>query len=731
MDTAIAYHTQQITALLDEAYATRINDLKRSMRLAKSALHLSREMDDKALMAKSLSLISLFSMIMGAFKSSISQAREAIAYYTELNDEKGVADASYNIAGVYYKTNNYHLGLIHLINCLQTYRKLNDHHNQARVQKSLGTIYEFINDQKNAIKAYRAAIDAAQKVNDVNMVSNVYNPLSGIYIKLGKIGKAEQMIEKAIALKKKTLDIRGLAFALYGRGKVYIHTGRYNEAEDDFNAAIDIHIKANETLGLGMAYNKMGLLYMHMERYDQASEVLHHSLEHAIKYNLAFIKFKSYHLLYQISKLKGDTVNSLKYLELYLVEKEAVINTQTLKTIENYELIKKMETMETETRMQLERAEILEKKERAEHSARVKQEFLSTMSHEIRTPLNAVTSITSLLKDRSDEEDKKLLDSLKFASNNLMLIINDILDFTKLDAGKVKLDMRPGKLIDLLENLTKTYDSMAREKGLQLELQISKGISDIYEFDETKLSQILGNLISNGIKYTDVGRVDFEVSLLKSEGQCDIIQFKITDTGIGIPESYLSEIFSRFSQPRSVTTRKQGGSGLGLAIVKKLIELHSSEIHFESEVGKGSEFYFDLKLKRSGEVVKTPENIPTTLKNKTVLLAEDNMINALVARKLLSNWGITSVHAVNGLEAIEKSKQQVYDFILMDIHMPEMNGFDATMNIRSVDNPNTHTPIFALTADITAEHQDEYSSYFNGFLRKPIEINKLFEALSS
>jgi signal transduction histidine kinase/CheY-like chemotaxis protein len=729
VDKNMIVDTDKIIALLDEAYTGRINNLLHSTQLANHALSLSRQINNPELIGKSLNHLSLFYMIQGEYDRSISMAEEAIKYFEELGDDKGIADARYSIAGNYYKTDNYHLGLIYLINCLTTYRKYNDYHNQARTQKSLGTIYEYFGDQKNAVKSYEGAIEAARQAKDINLESNAYNPLSGIYLKQGKIKDALELIERSIAMKNKTGDIRGLAFALYGRGKVFLSTGQFNLAEEDLNECINIHQQVGEKLGLGMAYHRLADLYMRMHRLKEARLLLEKTLDFSEVYNIVIIKFKCDHLLYQLYKQQGNTLMSLEYLERYLSQKEAVINTQTLQIIENYELITRMESLEKEAKLQKEKDEIIKKKELAEQSAKLKQDFLSTMSHEIRTPLNAVITITSLLKDKSDEEDQKMLDSLKFASNNLLLIINDILDFTKLEAGKMQLDIHPCNFYTLVENLQSIYENLATEKGLKLFLSVDKSVGESYEIDETKLSQILGNLIGNAIKYTETGRIDINITNTKTDKGYDNLRFTITDTGVGIPRHSFTEIFESFSQPKSITTRKHGGSGLGLAIVKKLVELYKSKVHVSSIVGKGSAFHFDIKAKRIATAAIKEQAPLNKLTNKIALLAEDNLINAMVARKLLGNWGVIAEHAKNGIEAVEKSKLRAYDFILMDIHMPEMNGFDATKNIREINNPNSVTPIFALTADITAEHQDEYASYFNGFLRKPIEIEKLYNAL--
>ena len=478
-----------------------------------------------------------------------------------------------------------------------------------------------------------------------------------------------------------------------------------------------------------MALYKLSFLYFEMGRLDDAKINLKKAIAFSEKYNIIIVQFKSNHLLYYIYKHENQTEKALHYLEKYLKQKEAVINTQTLKVIENYELIMRVETMENDARVQKEKAEILEKKEIAEKTAKMKQDFLSTMSHEIRTPLNAVITISSLLAEQKEIAESDLVKSLQFASNNLLLIINDILDFTKLDAGKVELDERPASFRKLINQITRTYERMALEKGLTPLLKFDPNIARNYEMDQTKISQILGNLISNAIKYTERGAVELKIAKVKDDQFTDTLRFTISDTGVGIPDDHHHKLFESFSQPKSITTRKQGGTGLGLAIVKRLVQLHNSHVFVESDIDKGSIFYFDLQLKKSITVNPVLQQKLGDLASRNILLAEDNMINALVARKLLSKWGITAEHAKNGVEAVAMSKAKAYDAILMDIHMPEMNGFDATAFIRNNDNPNLRTPIFALTADITAEHQTEYVNYFTGFLTKPIEIEKLHQAL--
>jgi signal transduction histidine kinase len=729
MNELVVALSNDVTSLLNNAYACRSFNLKESVSLAQKALAISRQANNYSLIGKSLNQLSLFYMIRGEHKLAIRSAKEAIEYFQALKDERGIADAQYTIGGVYYRTDNYHLGLINLVNSLVIYRKYNDHYNQARAQKSVGTIYEYFGDQKNAVRAYEAAIDSAKKIKDDDLIANAFNPLSGIYLKQNKIVKALALAERSIAIKLQSGDLRGLAFALYARGKVHIAMQQWAEGEADLLKSLSIHKKMGEHLGRGMAYCKLGTLYIHTGELTKAKQYLNKALMYSTRYKMVYIKFKANFQLYRLYKLEQDTVRALQYLEQYLKDKETVINTQTLRVIENYELVTKVEALEKAAHLDLERRQILENQARMEHAGQMKQNFLSTMSHEIRTPLNAVITITSLLSERVEEEEMQLLDSLKFASNNLLMIINDILDFNKLDNGKVELVNRPCNLMKLLEGLSEAYNNMAKAKGLKLELQIDENLAEAYSLDETKLSQILNNLISNAIKFTDTGSVTVALKLISSQLETDTLRFSVTDTGVGIPEDFVKDMFDSFSQPVAVTTRKQGGSGLGLAIVKRLVELYGSKIYFDTTVNKGSSFYFNIDLKQITKLKHAPVKTLDQLQNKTVLLADDNMINAMVARKLLSKWGLTAEHAINGLVAVEMAGLKAYDFVLMDIHMPEMNGFDATEHIRNSFNPNNSTPIFALTADITAENDSQYAQYFTGFLRKPIEIDNLYEAL--
>ncbi|GAB5408783.1 MAG: hypothetical protein BalsKO_11480 [Balneolaceae bacterium] len=328
----------KIVELLKDAYETRTNNLDASIELATKALELSKSVSDKALVGKSLNQLALFKMIRAEYNDSIAMSEEAITYFEELDDDKGVADAKYNIAGVLYKTDQLHAGLVNLVSCLKTYRKYNDFHQQARVLKSIGTIYEYFGDDQKGLDTYLASVEAARKVENLNLESNALNPISGIYLNRGQIDRAMKVIQQSIKLKEETNDIRGLAFALYGRGKVYTSMMEFEKAEKDFNDSIEIHARMGEKLGLGMASHKLGYMYLIAGRKEKAKRYLKQASDFGMQNKIILLNFKCNNLLYQIYKEEGDTKKALRYLENYVTEKESVFNKLTLKIIEDYGL---------------------------------------------------------------------------------------------------------------------------------------------------------------------------------------------------------------------------------------------------------------------------------------------------------------------------------------------------------------------------------------------------------
>lgn len=720
----------KIKGLIEKSFAKRVDDIEKSIALSLKAIELCDNKIYDSLKAKAHTQLGLFYMITGRYEESFNISQKSIQYYEIQKDYLGIAACKYNLAGFYYKTNNFQLGVVYLIDALLIYKNHNDYFNISRCEKALGAIYQFTGDEQKAIQSHKNAIKAAKKINDLDLESNVYNNLSAIYLKNNNPELAKEIIEKSISIKGKTGDKRGLAYAIYGKGKVFLYRKEYANAEANLLAAKEIHQQMNDCTGVAMAYTKLARLYFEAKNFPQTRHYITIGLEICNKFNIVLLKIKLLYLSYLFDKSQNNQENALRNLELYLIEKESVFNTQNIKIVENYELLVRMQNMQKETDFQTERTKLIAKNNKTEQLAKVRQEFLSTMSHEIRTPLNAILTISKMLNEQSTFEDKKLLSALEFSAEHLMQIINNILDFTKLDLGKMTLDKQPINIKNFIKSLGDIYQLQASSKNIEFELIIDPELNDIYLIDGSRIAQITGNLISNAIKFTEVGLVKLEVNLIQQQQDYDLVSFTISDTGIGIEKENLDKIFEYFSQLKNGITRKNDGAGLGLAITKKIIELHNSQINVRSIQGKGSTFSFEIKLEKSTEKIIVPtENTIENEKELKILLAEDNAINAMIAKKLLSSWGFQVTHAKDGMEATEIAKREKFDAILMDIHMPVLDGFEAAKNIRTLENLNKETPIFGLTADISAKDNNQYNNYFNGFYLKPIESEKLKFAL--
>jgi len=354
-----------------------------------------------------------------------------------------------------------------------------------------------------------------------------------------------------------------------------------------------------------------------------------------------------------------------------------------------------------------------------------RHEFLSAMSHEIRTPLNDVVTITNILNDNPEHKDRiAFINLLKQTSNNLLSITNDIMDFSELEANKSKLILKNRDLKKIINGLAQTYRSVSEQKGLKLSVEIDPGLDKYYLIDETKLTQVLGNLITNAINYTHEGIIQLTVNKGATEGFVDEITFEVSDTGTGITSNELEKIFESYAQIKTFINDSSKGSGLGLAIVKRLLKLYDSDITVESAPGIGSKFSFKLRLRKGKKSIEHKNSELSVLIDKRVLLVEDNNINAMVAEKLLENWGIYVTKKENGKEAVDALASNEFDFILMDLHMPVMNGFEAVKEIRKIENLGS-IPIYALTADVLGDSNEELNGYFDGFLSKPIDKEKL------
>lgn len=392
--------------------------------------------------------------------------------------------------------------------------------------------------------------------------------------------------------------------------------------------------------------------------------------------------------------------------------------------------------------------QLSEAKDRAEQSEKFMEQFLANMSHEIRTPMNAVMGMTHLLLDtRLNDRQQKYLNTIKYASDNLLVIINDILDLTKIEVGQMTLEEIPFRLLKVADGVVNTVNLKAEEKGLRLIVDYDENLPAVIKGDPFRLNQILLNLVNNSVKFTEAGYVRLALRLLDKEFETvegeevtkAFIRFQVEDTGIGIPEDKLGDIFQSFKQASAETTRKFGGTGLGLTISRHLVELQEGAIDVDSEEGEGTTFGFNLWFpvgtveQLEQEAAADEAEISGDLPPIKLLLVDDDAFNREVGQETLRNWhpGIEIEMAENGREAFEKVGQFGYDIILMDMQMPEMDGMEATQAIRTqLNSPHSETPIIALTAHASRKERERcLAGGMNEYLTKPFNPKELFRSI--
>jgi signal transduction histidine kinase len=423
--------------------------------------------------------------------------------------------------------------------------------------------------------------------------------------------------------------------------------------------------------------------------------------------------------------VKGLSKGAVDYLFKPLDLHVTLAKVNSLVTLVNHQREIERKNKELENYQE----ELFKAMQQTEESKIVKENFLANMSHEIRTPLNAVIGLTHLLKDTAlNEDQQEMVKLMEISSQSLRGIVNDILESAKMDAGKIGIVRAKTNIVDLVNDICNLVGPMAQENGLKLDCKVDADVPVMIMVDSLRLNQILMNLLNNAIKFTPSGSVTLHLRLLEKKDENVLLEFVVTDTGIGIPKSSEDKIFTRFEQIEDKTWQKFGGTGLGLSIVKRLVELKGGTLKVDSKVGAGSTFTFTNwyiladGIKETDKVQNHLADLPK-FDNDLILLAEDNAASQFLIVNMLKEWNIKVDVAVNGWEAFQKLKSNNYDLILMDVHMPVMNGNEATKKIRKeMIDSRRNIPILSFSASVIQREKDEAKNAgSDDFIEKPFE----------
>ena len=677
-----------------------------------------------------------------SYSKAILYTEKAIEFAKKNKLSNKLADCYLQLATIFFELEKNDLAIDYYIRAISIYSKSEPKSNIALAYYSLGKCYLKKNNIPYAESYFEKATIVYEKLNFLEAIE-VINLQKAI------IKKEKRKYEEAITILKGVIENISDDALLSTKTEAYIQLGEIEVIKKEYSQALDYLNQAkytNETSNndfklakriyklLGTTHeknNNISSSNFYLQKYvnlvDSIGKLNNSNLTENTVDKIQFDK--QLKTIEQLDKERKSQQKTLRFSKLISILSIALISILSLLSLSLY----KNNKIRTSTNKLLKEKnkELTLEKEKAERASKARADFLSTVSHELRTPLNAINGITYLLLQENPKQSQlDYLKSLEFSGNYLLNFINDILEINRLESDKVTIEKINLNITKLSQNIINSFKEFINENNINFHLNIDNSLNYNLKGDPTKISQILINLINNAIKFSKDGDVWFTISK-KSETENNItLHFEIRDNGIGIPEEKQEAIFDSFSQGSVEINRTYGGTGLGLSIVKKILEVMGSEIYLISEAEKGSTFSFDLEFEKGiidPVAIEINQNIEFS-NEKNILLVEDNKINQMITQKMLKRKGISCVIIDNGEDAIENVRTNNYDLILMDVHLPGINGTESTTEIRKFNNT---VPIIALTAISLNENREMLLSYgMNEVITKPFEPEHFYTVVT-
>lgn len=677
-----------------------------------------------------------------SYSKAILYTEKAIDFAKKNKLDNKLADCYLQLATIFFELEKNDLAIDYYIRAISIYNKSEPKSNIALSYYGLGKCYLKKNNIAYAEIYFEKATIVYEKLNFLEAIEL-------INLQKAIIKKEKRKYEEAITILKGVVENISDDALLSTKTEAYIQLGEIEVIKKEYSQAIDYLNEAkytNENSNndyklakriyklLGTTHeknNNISSSNFYLQKYvnliDSIGKLNNSNLTENTVDKIQFDK--QLKTIEQLDKERKSQQKTLRFSKLISILSIALISILSLLSLSLY----KNNKIRTSTNKLLKEKnkELTLEKEKAERASKARADFLSTVSHELRTPLNAINGITYLLLQENPKQSQlDYLKSLEFSGNYLLNFINDILEINRLESDKVTIEKINLNITKLSENIINSFREFINENNINFHLNIDKSLNYNLKGDPTKISQILINLINNAIKFSKDGDVWFTISK-KSETENNVtLHFEIKDNGIGIPEEKQEAIFDSFSQGSVEINRTYGGTGLGLSIVKKILEVMGSEIYLISEAEKGSTFSFDLEFEKGiidPVAIEINQNIEFS-NEKSILLVEDNKINQMITQKMLERKGISCVIIDNGEDAIENVRINNYDLILMDVHLPGINGTEATTEIRKFNNT---VPIIALTAISLNENREMLLSYgMNEVITKPFEPEHFYTVVT-